>query len=96
MSLSHAKSRPFGANNLPPASPTAGSNDNESESSGWLASSFDLKCGLDVWECPLDSLPSDQLEALIQQAVNREQAASRVNGVRADQRRNQRRLEDRS
>jgi len=96
MSLSHAKSRPFGASDPPSASPAAGSGDNETESSGWLASSFDLKCGLDVCERPLDSLPSDQLEALIQQAVNREQAVSRVNGVRADQRRNQRRREDRS
>jgi len=66
------------------------------ELSGWLASSFDLKFGLDVCERPLDSLPSDQLEALIQQAVNREQTASRVNSVYADQRRNQRRREDRS
>ncbi|QAZ41150.1 hypothetical protein C1M51_17955 [Methylibium sp. Pch-M] len=96
MSLSHAKSRPFGASDLLPASPTAGSSDSETESSGWLASSFDLKLGLDVFERPLDSLPSDQLEALIQQAVNREQAASRVNSVHADQRRNQRRREDRS
>lgn len=96
MSLSHAKSRPFGASDLPPASPTAGSSDSETESSGWLASSFDLKLGLDVCERPLDSLPSDQLEALIQQAVNRERTVSRVNGVHADQRRNQRRREDRS
>ncbi|MGV8823244.1 hypothetical protein [Methylibium petroleiphilum] len=44
----------------------------------------------------MDSLPSDQLEALIQQAVNREQTAARVNRVYADQRRNQRRREDRS
>ena len=95
MSFSHAKSRPFGASDPPSVSPSAGSSDSETESSGWLASSFDLKFGLDVCERPLDSLPSDQLEALIQQAVNREQAASRVNSVPTDQRRNQRRREDR-
>jgi hypothetical protein len=95
MSLSHAKSRPFGTSEPPSASPSTGSGDNETESSGWLASSFDLKCGLDICERPLDSLPSDQLEALIQQAVNREQAAAHRNSAPADQRRNQRRREDR-
>ena len=95
MSLSHAKSRPFGASDPPSASPSTSSSDSETESSGWLASSFDLKFGLDVCERPLDSLPSDQLEALIQQTVDREQAASRGNSVSADQRRNQRRREDR-
>lgn len=93
MSLSHAKSRPFGASDPPSAA--SSNNDSETESSGWLASSFDLKFGLDVCERPLDSLPSDQLEALIQQAVDRERAASRADSMPAEQRRNQRRSADR-
>lgn len=95
MSLSRAKACPFGASDPPSASASANNSDAEPESTGWLASSFDLKFGLDVCERPLDSLPSDQLEALIQQSVDRERAGLRNGGVRAEQRRNQRRRADR-
>ena len=95
MSLSHAKARPFGASDPLTAPASVNNGDAEPESAGWLASSFDLKFGLDVCERPLDSLPSDQLEALIQQSVDRERAGSRNEGVPAEQRRNQRRSADR-
>jgi len=95
MSLSHAKARPFGASDPPTAPASANNSDAEPESAGWLASSFDLKFGLDVCERPLDSLPSDQLETLIQQSVDRERAASTNDNLRAEQRRNQRRRADR-
>ena len=91
MSLSNAKSRPFGAGES--SSEPSLASGSETEASGWLASSFDLKCGLDVCERPLDSLASDQLEVLIQQTVDRER---RPRGVpTADQRRTQRRNSDR-
>lgn len=77
----------------PTTEPAVADEAQDLDTGGWLASSFDLRCGLEVAECSLDSLASDHLEALIQQTVARDRA--HVEAPRVDLRRHQRRQSDR-